>query len=73
MSVSLVAFKDFILSIMSLVRFKRKRKIILKHFIDLLVVLPFLACGVPNLSFDDFISDVNVPVSELNSDGWFRV
>lgn len=33
------------------------------------VYVPFLAGGVPYLSFDEFIGDFDVSVSEFNSDG----
>lgn len=35
--------------------------------------IPFLAGGVPNLSFDELVSNLNVPVSEFHSDGRLRV
>ena len=34
---------------------------------------PFLAGGVPDLGFDEFIGDLNIPVSELDTDRRSRV
>lgn len=39
----------------------------------MVVLLPLLAGGVPDLSFDDLIVDVDATGGELDADGGFRL